>query len=185
MSEVRLEADRMLTVGLLDRAEALYRRALDAEPRDASAVLGLARVALERGDEAEAHRLAREALAIDPDDSPARRLETRLAEILAARRDRAASAAARGAGGRAAAPGTAAPTDAPSEGVADEAPAALPLRRGWQPARMPPSTRTPGSGPARVDTPAPAGGPAPAGAGPPGSVEARPPRNVVRRILGR
>ena len=48
-------------------------------------MVGLARCALADGNDREAHALAARALAIDPEDDMARRLEARLAEVLAAR----------------------------------------------------------------------------------------------------
>jgi tetratricopeptide (TPR) repeat protein len=98
--ELLLQAERSLSIGMLDQAEALYRRATEQDPRNAIAVVGLARVALERGDERGAYETAVQALTIDPENAAAVRLETRLAEVFATRgqpieRSPAALAAAR------------------------------------------------------------------------------------------
>ena len=72
-------------MGRIDAAETLYRQVADADPRNAIAVVGLARVALERGDEAGALDLARRALAIDPENAAAGRMVARLEEVIAYR----------------------------------------------------------------------------------------------------
>jgi tetratricopeptide (TPR) repeat protein len=83
--ERMLQAERNLAMGLTDQAETLYRRAIDSDPRNAIAVVGLARVALARDDEATAYRLAVDALRIDPENAAALRLESRLYEVLSGR----------------------------------------------------------------------------------------------------
>ncbi len=90
MIERLLEAERDLAVGLVDRAEEIYRGLAQGDPRNAVAVVGLARCALERGDERGAYELAVRALAIDPDDAAALRMEARLSEVLATRGERVA-----------------------------------------------------------------------------------------------
>ncbi|HVL54198.1 MAG TPA: tetratricopeptide repeat protein [Vitreimonas sp.] len=85
MIEVLLEAERSLAVGMLDHAERLYRQAAENDPRNAIAVVGLARIALERGDEEAAVGFGRQALAIDPDNLAARRLVDRLIVVRAHR----------------------------------------------------------------------------------------------------
>jgi tetratricopeptide repeat protein len=82
MIEMMLEAERALGVGLLDRADALYRQVVAADPGNSIAIVGLARVALERGDERGAYTNARRALAIDPENPMASHLVMRMAEIL-------------------------------------------------------------------------------------------------------
>jgi hypothetical protein len=83
--ELLLQADRTLTMGLVDEAERLYRQAAEADPLNAIAVVGLARVAIERGDDRGAWEQAVHALEIDPENASAIRLEARTAEILATR----------------------------------------------------------------------------------------------------
>lgn len=85
MIELLIEAERALSVGMVDRADQLYRQVADADPHSSIAVVGLARVALERRDDLGAYLLARRALRIDPENDAARRLATRLEEVLATR----------------------------------------------------------------------------------------------------
>jgi lipopolysaccharide biosynthesis regulator YciM len=85
MIEPLLQAERLLTHGLLDQAEQLYARTLESDPRNAIAAVGLARVAVERDDLRLGHQRACAALEIDRQNPTAVRLERRLAEVLAAR----------------------------------------------------------------------------------------------------
>jgi tetratricopeptide (TPR) repeat protein len=138
--EILLQAERTLAIGRLDEAERLYRQAADADPRNSIAVVGLARVALERGDDPGAYRFARRALAIDPENVAAQRLAQRLEEVYAYRGESIAALAgetepSRGepeatgarpdAAANGAAPTRAAPTGAsPAPGAEPKAPAA-------------------------------------------------------------
>jgi len=83
--ELLLQADRLLNVDQLDAAEALYRRAAEQDPQNAIAVVGLARCEAGRGHERPAYDLAVRALAIDPHNNMALRMEARLSEVLTAR----------------------------------------------------------------------------------------------------
>lgn len=94
MIEQLLQADRMLNVDQVDRAEAMYQGVSDLDPANAIAVVGLARCALARGDDRRAHELASKALLIDPENDMARRMEARLAEILTMRGERVSRPAA-------------------------------------------------------------------------------------------
>lgn len=85
MIELLLQAEGALSVGLLDRAEALYQQVIAADPRNSIAVVGLARVALERSDELGALTLARRALTIDPENNAGQRMVQRLEEVLRTR----------------------------------------------------------------------------------------------------
>ena len=124
MIELLLAAERALSVGLLDRAQALYRQVAEADPRNSIAVVGLARVALERGGETEALELARRALQIDPDNAAAHRMVQRLEEVIRYRGDIVPAAAAVAAAGEAAAVGAA--------GEAAAEPAARTAQPGWR-----------------------------------------------------
>jgi tetratricopeptide (TPR) repeat protein len=83
--EKQIQADRLLTYGLLDQAERLYDEVLTLEPNNVEVAFGLARVALERGDERLAYERVQRAVKINPRFDDALRLEQRLKEILAAR----------------------------------------------------------------------------------------------------
>ncbi len=85
MIEILLQAERALEMGRIDVAESLYHQVADNDPRNAIAVVGLARVALERDDQAEALSLARRALLIDPENAAAVRMVARLEEVYAYR----------------------------------------------------------------------------------------------------
>jgi hypothetical protein len=83
--EPMLEAERAMAVGLLDQAERLYRQVVAADPHNSIAIVGLARVALERDDERTAYLEARRALDIDPDNPMASHLVMRMAEVMRGR----------------------------------------------------------------------------------------------------
>jgi len=85
MIELLLQAERLLVHGMVDQAERLYRQAIETDPRNSIAMVGLARVALERGDDRAAYGLAARALAIDPENAAAQRLATRMGEVLRTR----------------------------------------------------------------------------------------------------
>ncbi len=87
MIELLLEAERALSFGRIDRAEELYGKVAEADPHNSIAVVGLARVLLERGDELGAYLLARRALVVDPENTAARRLAIRLDEVMRTRGD--------------------------------------------------------------------------------------------------
>jgi Flp pilus assembly protein TadD len=78
--ELMLEAERAMGIGLLDNAERLYRQVVAIDPKNSIAITGLARVALERGDQRGAYTFARQALALDPDNPMASHLSQRMAE---------------------------------------------------------------------------------------------------------
>ena len=85
MIELLLEAERALSFGRVDEAERIYHQVAAADPHNSIAVVGLARVALERADDAGAYLLARRALTIDPENEAAQRLVTRLDEVMRTR----------------------------------------------------------------------------------------------------
>jgi tetratricopeptide (TPR) repeat protein len=88
MIELLLQAERTLAMGRLEEAERLYRQALERDPRNAIAVVGLARLAIERGEDVEAFGLAARALELDPENAAAQRIAVRLQEVLGTRGER-------------------------------------------------------------------------------------------------
>ena len=85
MIERLLDAERAMSFGQLDLAEGIYQQVATSDPKNSIAVVGLARVTLERGDDLGAYLLARRALGIDPENDAARRMAVRLEEVLATR----------------------------------------------------------------------------------------------------
>jgi thioredoxin-like negative regulator of GroEL len=85
MIELLVEAERALTHGLVDQAERLYQQVAASDPKSSIAVMGLARVALERGDDRTAYLHARAALSIDAENPAAQHLVMRLTEVMAGR----------------------------------------------------------------------------------------------------
>jgi Tfp pilus assembly protein PilF len=79
MIEIMLQAEGALETGRLDQAEKLYWQVVELDARNAIAVVGLARVAIERGDEQTAREFTRRALELDPENASALRLTARLA----------------------------------------------------------------------------------------------------------
>jgi len=130
MIELLLQADRLLTVDMVDQAQATYQRVADQDPNNAIAVVGLARCALARGEDRDAYALAARALIIDPENDMARRMEARMAEVLTYRGETLpaiAAAPGKPAAGAAApgkpAPGARAPV---SKAVGEQAPVTTP-----------------------------------------------------------
>jgi thioredoxin-like negative regulator of GroEL len=85
MIELLVEAERALTHGRVDQAERLYQQVAASDPKSSIAVMGLARVALERGDDRTAYLHARAALSIDAENPAAQHLVMRLAEVMEGR----------------------------------------------------------------------------------------------------
>jgi tetratricopeptide (TPR) repeat protein len=170
--EQLLLAERALSMGLVDQAERLYRQAAVADPRNAIAVVGLARVALERADDTRAYREARRALTIDPENVAALRLVARLEEVFTTR------------GEPIPATDPAVPPPEPPE-IADPgaaAPGAPTPVAATPPAPTPPRATT---APSAAATPSPASAAAPSAGGPGAQPGRRPRRGLVDRLLGR
>jgi tetratricopeptide (TPR) repeat protein len=85
--EQLLRAENALALRLLDQAEQIYAQALAHDPANAIALVGLSRVALERGDEHASLGFARQALTIDPENAQAGRMVDRLEEVIRERGD--------------------------------------------------------------------------------------------------
>jgi hypothetical protein len=167
--EILLQAERAMATGLVDHAERLYWQAVDADPRNSIAIVGLARVAIERADDRTAYVLGLRALAVDGENQAAQRLVDRLAEVMTYRGEALPGppegplvAPARAGGAAPAAPGP----------VPSSAASADPLPGGGHPP-TPDPTHDPTSDP----TPGPAPGPAPARRSRRGG--------LFRRLLGR
>jgi tetratricopeptide (TPR) repeat protein len=119
--EQLLRAENALALGLLDQAEQIYERTLAHDPANAIALVGLSRVALERGDERASLGFARRALSIDPENAQAGRMVDRLEEVIRERGDAVPQEAP--------SPTTPLPTALPSSSAA--APEVAPRRRGF------------------------------------------------------
>lgn len=91
MIERLLAAERALAGADLDAAGRLFQQVADADPRNAIAVVGLARVAEARGEREAARALVERALEIDPDEALAGRLHASLQAADAAAPTEAAS----------------------------------------------------------------------------------------------
>ncbi len=74
MIERLLAAESALADGELQAATRLFAQVAEADPRNAIAVVGLARIAMRDGRPEEAQELLARALAIDPDEAAAQRL---------------------------------------------------------------------------------------------------------------
>jgi len=85
--EQLLRAENALALGLLDQAEQIYAQTLAHDPANAIALVGLSRVALERGDERASLGYARRAISIDPENAQAGRMVARLEEVIRERGD--------------------------------------------------------------------------------------------------
>ena len=74
MIERLLAAEKALDQGMLDQAGRLFDQVAQADPRNAIALVGLAKVALREDRIDDARELAEQALAIDPGEAAAQRL---------------------------------------------------------------------------------------------------------------
>ena len=127
MIELMLEAERAMGIGLIDNAERMYRQVVAIDPRNSIAVTGLARIALERGDQRAAYTFARQALALDPENPIASHLAMRMAEQMRNRGEPLPDDPAAAPPGTPPSPATPAPSPT---GSADTTPADGGARRG-------------------------------------------------------
>jgi tetratricopeptide (TPR) repeat protein len=118
--ELMLEAERAMGIGLLDNAERLYRQVVAIDPKNSIAVTGLARVALERGDQRGAYTFARQALSLDPDNPIASHLSQRMAEQMRNRGEALPDEGASGSPGDVAPAGSGARASSPASSPASE-----------------------------------------------------------------
>ena len=119
MIEQMLAAERALLHGRIDEAERIYRLTIAHDPGNSIAMVGLARVALERADDRGALELARQALLLDPENVAARRLAERMAEVLRYRGEEVASGPE---SGRPAGPAADVVAEQPPDAPSDEPP---------------------------------------------------------------
>ena len=176
MIELMLQAERALTAGMVDQAERLYRQAIEHDPRNSIAIVGLARVALERDDDRGAYQLAQQALAVDPENAAAQRLATRMAEVLRYRGEAMSGPAPAAAADSAPVPASGSLPPASSEPPPHAAPPASSI------ASAPPASSAasnPSATPPATPPPTPSAAARPARR----SAPKRP--NLVRRLLGR
>ena len=158
MIEQLLRAENALALGLLGQAQQIYEQTLAHDPANAIALVGLSRVALERGDERASLGFARRALSIDPENGQAGRMVARLEEVIHER-------------------GDAIPLDAPSTTTPMPAPVTPPAVA--QPAVAQPAVAPPDA--TLHATPPPAVSQSSSAAAP----EVAPRRGLLRRLTGR
>jgi tetratricopeptide (TPR) repeat protein len=137
--EQLLRAENALALGLLDQAEKIYEQTLAHDPANAIALVGLSRVALERGDERASLGFARRALSIDPENGQAGRMIDRLEEVIHERGDAIPQEA----------PSTTTPMPTPPP------PATTPMTPGTPPQDVPPAATPPQDVPQSASAAAP------------------------------
>ncbi len=131
MIELLLVAGRLLAAGDLDRAERIYLQVVEADPRNAIAVVGLAQVAHARGFASAAKDFLSRALDIDPQDQAAQRLAMEWADGPATSGHSAAAPAVADMPAAAAAPELPAALASPPAGQLGPGPSLLARIRAW------------------------------------------------------